>query len=1186
MSLTTKIFNTLPLIYSYLIGPPYINGYIGFPDTNANFNLETITIRSNITFSFWIYTNTSGNLLTLTDNVSSINLAIKNGTNNIVFSYLNASNTYNCTISGNVAPYLWYHVAFVSTGKSINFYLNGIYTNSCNIILVDKQVLINNTIGYSNLGQGFIGGVTDFRIYQRSLSNTEILQIYGYNNYNTINNIVYQVPTFANKLVIPNNPTTIVALNNDPALVIYYTFNTNNNNIILNMATNTFDGQIVNSSNISSTFVLDQNKSLYSNINSYLVNYQPISIISQISIAFWFCINSLDNTINKLISMLYTKNQNEIYISINSDNKIHIFNNKDYVITNNFVFQLNTWYFISINSDTNTNLTTITINNQTPFQFSITLPVGIYNSISIGASSFGYNYFNGYICDFRLYNRNLNLTELTNIYTSLVNNKMFNLNYTNDIKLLSHYTFNSGDIENNSDSTIGISNKQNNLPKAILSDGYMITTSTIKNINNLSNILQNPPLENGYIQFQNTTNKLTLESKLTLYNNYSITCWFYTLSDGNILILSSPEGNYIDIQIPDNSNKVIIILNLNDAINVITLNYLIGANIWYHIGIVFTENLVNNTYITCFYINGKLISSINNISIITNKNKESGIFTTFNSNMIGNNTTSTSKLLTSPQVNNSFIGGFTDLRLYGRSLSSSEINQLYFYNLYVNSTNTNYSLSPYIGNMSQIPNANPYDLLSTDSSLVIYYTFQSLNNNYILNNATRLYDGILSIPNNNSNNYNLTSDMINDDFYILNNVSLYSNGYNYLINSTPFLINNGITICFWLCINAFNTNIKNKIFSILYNNNTTEVYLYYDGRNLKFNNNNNEATITSNIGININTWYFISLSSDTSNINYLNINNNNTIQLTLPLANSIYNSITLFSDALGYNTINAFINDFRVYNRQLINTEISTIYNYGVTIKSYNLDTDTSLVSYFNFAPSYISNLTINNVITNANNAIASNTGIINPTSMPNKTNIGPSSTNGWILLNSQNQNIILNSNNTVYLNYLPNKINFSGTIAFWFYYTNKSQLGNIVSLCSSNSYINIQLIYSNNNIILSLITLNGSSGGKFVEIQFNNNSLIINTWYHFAVVYNRAIDHNHQSLFISNYYINGAYVSSGDNTLFTSSDLRINNYIGAVTGTLMAGLSANSYVGGFSDLRMYLRGLSSAEINQIYNKA
>ena len=205
---------------------------------------------------------------------------------------------------------------------------------------------------------------------------------------------------------------------------------------------------------------------------------------------------------------------------------------------------------------------------------------------------------------------------------------------------------------------------------------------------------------------------------------------------------------------------------------------------------------------------------------------------------------------------------------------------------------------------------------------------------------------------------------------------------------------------------------------------------------------------------------------------------------------------------------------------------------------------------------------------------------------MPNKTNIGPSSTNGWILLNSQNQNIILNSNNTVYLNYLPNKINFSGTIAFWFYYTNKSQLGNIVSLCSSNSYINIQLIYSNNNIILSLRTLNGSSGGKFVEIQFNNNSLIINTWYHFAVVYNRAIDHNHQSLFISNYYINGAYVSSGDNTLFPSSDLRINNYIGAVTGTLMAGLSANSYVGGFSDLRMYLRGLSSAEINQIYNKA
>jgi hypothetical protein len=1190
LSTNATVSNTLPLIYSYLICPPYINGYLNFADTKSFFTLESITIRLNMTFAFWIYTNTVGNLLNLTDSVNTINLSIINNTNNITFTYTTPNNKYNCTISGNIGPNLWYHVAFVSTGKSINFYLNGIFTNSCPIILVDKQVLSSNIIGYFNstTGIGFIGGVTDFRIYQRTLSNNEVLQIYSFNNYNTVNNILYQLAPFTNILQIPNNPTAIVALNNDPSLVIYYNFSTNSNNYILNLATNTYDGQLVNISNTSSTFVLGSNKSLYSNLNSYLVNYQPISNISttsQLHITFWFCINSLDNPINKLLSMLYNKNQSELYISINSDNKLHIYidtvdkDKKDYTIGSGFTFQLNTWYFISINSDPTQPLITIVINNKTIFQLSVTFPLVVYNSLCIGANSFGFNYFNGYTYDFRLYNRSLNSVEQTNIYNYLVNNKIFNLNYTNDVSLLSHYTFNQNDIQINSDTTIIVSNKQNNIYKALLANNNMITTTTIKNINNLSNILQNPPLENGYILFQNITNNMILENNLLLYNNYSILFWFYTLSDGNIFIINS-GSNYIDIQIPDNSNTIIVILNLNGVNKVVTLNYSIGANVWYHIAIVFIENLINNSYQILFYINGILLSSVANIPIILNTIKNPKISNIYTNNMIGYNNTAIT--FTAPQLSNSFIGGYTDLRLYGRSLSASEINQLYFYNLYVNNVNTNYSLAPYVGNMSQMPNASLYQLLITDSALVIYYTFQSLSNNYILNNATNLYDGIISVPSNNSNNYNLISDMIDTNFYVLNNVSLYSNGYNYLINSTPFAINNGITICFWLCINSYNPNIKNKILSILYNNSTSELYLYYDGKNLKFYN-NSEATITNNVGINLNTWYFISLSSDTSNNTYLNINNS-VIQLSLMFPNSIYNSITLLGDSFGYSIINAFMNDFKVYNRKLSQSEITTLYNYGVTFNNYALDNDSSLVSFYTFAAANVNNLTISNNIINANTCIASATGIINPSIIPYKTAPYPSATNGWLSLTTQAQNILLNSNNTTYLNYLPNNVNKSGTIAFWFYYSNKSQMGNILSLCSSNSYINVQLINNNNNVYLSIRTLNGS-GGTFVENILNTNILTPNTWYHFSVVFIKPIDHNRQTLFISNYYINGNYISSGTATIFPSSDLRINNYIGAMPPPLLSGIAATGFVGGFTDLRIYIRGLAGAEINQIFNK-
>jgi hypothetical protein len=1205
--------NTYPYLFSVLSTPPYNIGCLYLNSISAFMILETIKIIPNFSIAFWINFNLNGNILTLSDNsVNYINISMNYGTNYITIklSFNNVIKTI--PIPYNLSSNFWYHIGMVFNSQTNNIgqplnsfyvFINGVnfYNDTTTIITNNGFTTTTNTLGNSTLGNSFIGYITDFRLYNRSLSNSEMNQLYKYND-NTINGIIqYSVPPFTNTLTSYPSMSPFEQLNNDSALVIYYTFNSINKMCVMNLATKIYDGLIINSNNISNTFYISNNASLYANSNSYLKNFVPIQLPPktggkiELSVTLWFCINNINNNLNKLISFIFTINNinYEMYISY-SNGQLYLVttnNNTSLLISGNQKIVMNQWHFISINSD-NTS-TTIWLNSSTQSIISsfILFPL-IFYSITLGSDSLGYNYIDGYINDFRLYNRMLTQPEVNSIYTNAQNNNVFALNNDLDNSLISYYTFTTSTI--NLDSTKAVIN--NMLPNlsGILSDKSMIPNNNlISNMQILSKNTPNPPLTNGYILFSNPNNNFALETNIQVNKNFTINFWFYATNLGNLLTLASSDGYFINYQIPGQTPNILTRINnnisQNSSSNVANINVTtkFGVNTWNHFTVVYYTTIdynqipiINSKY----YING-VLSNTGNPGIIPNGSiRINNLFGAINNiNNFGN-------------ILQSFIGGITDFRIYKRALSSSEVVQLYNYNNYNNRINSP-TLLPLINNLTSSLNASS-PVIDYNPSLIMHYTFDSSslidNNQYVFNKGTQLYDGLIKNVNN-----------LSKTFYKSYNTSLLCSFNNYLVNSSNILINNGITISLWFCINAFNSSGVNKIFSIIYNN-SNELSLNYNASGSLFITNNNNImnlnTSAGNFVLALNTWYFIYISSDLSKAPSIYICNST---LTYPLTNSsfvfpnaVYNSISLGAEALGNNYMNGYINDFRLYNQSFplptsltdVTSTFYILYNYGLNTNStcVDLDNDPNLISFYTFNSKMNSSINKDGIIT-VNNAIQSNTNnsifgtISNQAMIPS---VGSAIYNvGGKKYSSSNGIIAINSSNTFTLE-SNIKISPSFTICFWLYNLSNSN-GNIITLFNGpGSFINIQVytnkIYLTVNINNNPIQIYTSNTSVFKDSVFNHVTLVFNEFYDITIPTNNVICYVNGLIQPFNTTINvnlKSLTSTLNNTVGTNI---YNNQLNPISGYILNNAGFSGY---FTDLRLYQRALTSSEILVLYNK-
>jgi hypothetical protein len=130
---------------------------------------------SNWTYSFWLKFSGTPSLGTILENGSwTSSLLIRFQTDGItIYSMGNLWGKF--TLSPTLG--LWYKLDFIRNGNSLDFYLNGIYSQTMSFT-ADIQPSSNIFIGMSQhaAGQCFYGNISQVSIYNRSLSATEILQ--------------------------------------------------------------------------------------------------------------------------------------------------------------------------------------------------------------------------------------------------------------------------------------------------------------------------------------------------------------------------------------------------------------------------------------------------------------------------------------------------------------------------------------------------------------------------------------------------------------------------------------------------------------------------------------------------------------------------------------------------------------------------------------------------------------------------------------------------------------------------------------------------------------------------------------------------------------------------------------------------------------------------------------------------
>jgi hypothetical protein len=332
-----------------------------------------------------------------------------------------------------------------------------------------------------------------------------------------------------------------------------------------------------------------------------------------------------------------------------------------------------------------------------------------------------------------------------------------------------------------------------------------------------------------------------------------------------------------------------------------------------------------------------------------------------------------------------------------------------------------------------------------------------------------------------------------------------------------------------------------------------------------YNGSTSNNVVVYNTNVNTNNWcHLVWVINQSGSLFYVNGINVSTKTLAeIPYPNAIARTNCYIGSSNGANYYNGQIDDFRIYNRAITDTEAFKLYSFNELSHYYKFDSKDISSNNLNIA-NYATGYPIYDATLSAANT-ASN-GIINMISM-----VGNSS--------------LYLSTNSNYLNIpMPNISTNGFTIAFWMNTTmNTTSIPNTGTnpcMLWLNGVItpNVNSLYlkmtnSSSNIVLTFVCGNNSN-----QTTFNSSNKTINdgAWHHIVITSTYAAANTSTiSMYIDSSYNNGTTTGYYQGALQSSGHL-----IGYSAGVL----SNAFYTGYIDDFRIYRKVLSPPEIVALYN--
>ncbi len=386
-------------------------------------------IKGNVTHSVWINYPVADigdyNWLIGVQATTWDRLITETGTGKILFDFKVATVYTSITSNRVVIDGTWHHIIATRNDTKCTIYVDGILDNTAACSSADSELGINYTIGYENNGGTpyYVpsGKIDEVLVYNKSLSAAEVNAIYKSglsSKFNT--NITLQTRTANNYNISDANLQVLYGFNNDNATSAFDEtgkFNATRLGALLNAsAENGTVGKGYYFDGVNDGFVT--NVSIYNSLSNgytYSAWINPADVS-----AFQLLLSNFVINYSMEIRLAGTSEMSAVFYCIDNTNYI-------YSATASTPLKNNQWQFVTYtwNGTINRNGFSFYVNGvQIPstFPLSDTCTGTPFTGTNSPAPNIGVRKdgttgpYKGKIDEVRIYNRSLNVTEITNLY--------------------------------------------------------------------------------------------------------------------------------------------------------------------------------------------------------------------------------------------------------------------------------------------------------------------------------------------------------------------------------------------------------------------------------------------------------------------------------------------------------------------------------------------------------------------------------------------------------------------------------------------------------------------------------------------------------------------------------------------------------------------------------------------------